>query len=260
MREHHQPRTCNRNRPRPAKVVFSLAQAADLRKHLAPTGLPPHHQAAPPRESRPSPTKALPHRHATGRPRLRRPNRGLLRAKLARPNKAIPYRNPGLVQRSHRRPRASPTLAASARPTSPRFSMCLALHFACRSTCFALAHSGHAHRTADQPSFQSPSHHGPGFRKNGRAFPFCAPGPNDCVSGTALPSNHHGRRRFFARPTTTASPRRSRVRCTRGWPEFSIRNKTDNGLLASQATLPVRPREPLTAHQVCTTLWRKILH
>ena len=41
--------------------------------------------------------------------------------------------------------------------------------------------------------------------------------PNDCVSGTAAPSNHHGRQANFARPTTTASPRRSRVRCTRGW-------------------------------------------
>ena len=45
---------------------------------------------------------------------------------------------------------------------------------------------------------------------------FRHPLPNDGVSGTALPSNHHGRRRYFARPTTTASPRRSRVRCTRG--------------------------------------------
>ena len=46
---------------------------------------------------------------------------------------------------------------------------------------------------------------------------FHHPLPNDCVSGTAAPSNHHGREVNFARPTTTASPRRSRVRCTHGW-------------------------------------------
>ena len=46
--------------------------------------------------------------------------------------------------------------------------------------------------------------------------------PNGGVSGTAVPSNHHGKRRYFARPTTTASLRQSRVRCTRDWAQTGL--------------------------------------
>ena len=66
MREPRQSRACDRARPRPAKAISSLAQAAHLRKRLAPTGPPPHHQATPPCASRPSPTEALHHRHRHG--------------------------------------------------------------------------------------------------------------------------------------------------------------------------------------------------
>ena len=44
--------------------------------------------------------------------------------------------------------RANPSPAASARPTSPRFSMCLALRFARRSTHLTSVCSGHAHGMA----------------------------------------------------------------------------------------------------------------
>ena len=60
------PATCDRARPRPAKAVSSLAQAANLCKRLTPTEPPPHHQATQPPESPSSPTETLPHRHAHG--------------------------------------------------------------------------------------------------------------------------------------------------------------------------------------------------
>ena len=76
-----------------------------------------------------------------------------------------PYRGPGPAKPSHRRPRASPSPAAPARPTPLRFSMCLALRFARRSTCFALAHSDRGYGTTGG----FPHHHLTTARGLGRA-------------------------------------------------------------------------------------------
>ena len=95
--------------------------------------------------------------------------------------------------------------------------------------------------------------------------------PNDGVSGTAVPSNHHSRRRYFARPAPTARPRRSRVRCTRGWaqtrrqtekPPTAHLQKT-NGSSGEQATDGNKPHHHCTASRQRTqpTLpaWRTLI-
>ena len=111
---------------------------------------------------------------------------------------------PAQAPRPRERPRATHRTSAANQPP-PSFQCTFLFHcHAAKLACDGSANRPRCPKPFSLAASASPFHP--------QRASFLRPLPNDGVSGTAAPSNHHGRRRYFARPTTTASPRRSRVR------------------------------------------------
>ena len=161
-----------RPRQAPARPTrFQLAQAAALRRRLAPTGPPPHHQATPPPESPPTPTETLPHRHAHGptTPAPAKPQAAPRETYTAKHGHSLP-----LPRLCATEPRATVDKPKTCSPDPANFASlfnvpCPSL----RPPLNLLRLDPLRPRLRDgRRDFLSPFHHGPGFGKNGNAFPF----------------------------------------------------------------------------------------
>ena len=171
-------------------------------------------QAPSPRQQR-NPREPLCPPLATGRPQR------LPRAQPSRPKVAygVPdacFRNPRAAELSAPLSQPRPTdaplgLLAITLPETPRALQRLKFHAPRRRPS--------QNHNLNLPQRRHPAPSDPGATRPRLANPsvFQPNAPNDGVSGTAAPSNHHGGQGIFARPAPTARPRRSRVRCTLGW-------------------------------------------